>query len=194
MRVEVQNRIKRKYPAVQEVAIVGEDGKPPSSAWKGCERRPETLLLCVLQWCCNSLMLSWGQLGGATWAKTFMFILELPCWDTKLCICSTLHFVRLARGGLQFHGLGSEGAGLFQRGYATESRTTGFFQLHNTREPRGKEFKAAQLTKRTRTYQHLNGVPTWADSICARSVRSNPVVKHIQHQPTFSSLAKAFLA
>ena len=32
VRVEVQNRIKRKYPAVQEVAIVGEDGKPPSSA------------------------------------------------------------------------------------------------------------------------------------------------------------------
>lgn len=32
VRVEVQNRIKRKYPAVQEVTIVGEDGKPPSSA------------------------------------------------------------------------------------------------------------------------------------------------------------------
>eukprot|EP00440_Ansanella_granifera_P069101 gb/GFBE01074961.1/.p1 GENE.gb/GFBE01074961.1/~~gb/GFBE01074961.1/.p1 ORF type:complete len:302 (+),score=84.72 gb/GFBE01074961.1/:1-906(+) len=32
VRVEVQNRIKRKYPAVQEVAIVGEDGKPPVSA------------------------------------------------------------------------------------------------------------------------------------------------------------------
>ncbi|CAJ1437727.1 unnamed protein product [Effrenium voratum] len=32
VRVEVQNRIKRKYPAVQDVSIVGEDGKPPSSA------------------------------------------------------------------------------------------------------------------------------------------------------------------
>lgn len=32
VRVEVQNRIKRKYPAVQEVSIVGEDGKAPSSA------------------------------------------------------------------------------------------------------------------------------------------------------------------
>lgn len=32
VRVEVQNRIKRKYPAVQEVSIVGEDGQPPSSA------------------------------------------------------------------------------------------------------------------------------------------------------------------
>eukprot|EP00435_Cladocopium_sp_Y103_P067522 s188_g30.t1 len=32
VRVEVQNRIKRKYPAVQEVTIVGEDGKAPSSA------------------------------------------------------------------------------------------------------------------------------------------------------------------
>jgi len=32
VRVEVQNRIKRKYPLVQEVMIVGEDGKPPVSA------------------------------------------------------------------------------------------------------------------------------------------------------------------
>ncbi|CAE7538648.1 NIFU2 [Symbiodinium natans] len=32
VRVEVQNRIKRKYPAVQNVNIVGEDGKPPQSA------------------------------------------------------------------------------------------------------------------------------------------------------------------
>ncbi|CAE7243368.1 NIFU2 [Symbiodinium necroappetens] len=32
VRVEVQNRIKRKYPAVQNVGIVGEDGQPPQSA------------------------------------------------------------------------------------------------------------------------------------------------------------------
>eukprot|EP00933_Yihiella_yeosuensis_P023290 TRINITY_DN18142_c0_g2_i2.p1 TRINITY_DN18142_c0_g2~~TRINITY_DN18142_c0_g2_i2.p1 ORF type:complete len:109 (-),score=27.70 TRINITY_DN18142_c0_g2_i2:146-472(-) len=32
VRVEVMNRIKRKYPHVTEVLIVGEDGKPPPSA------------------------------------------------------------------------------------------------------------------------------------------------------------------